>query len=178
MTTQTPNQRRVVVLDTSAFIAGYDPFASLEEKVTVPAVEAEIRRNCMVKMRFEMAVESGKVKVRSPSPQFMDAAKDSACKAGDAYKLSEADMQLLALALQLKEEGYLTQLVTDDYSIQNVAKQLGIEFSARTTYGIKRLLEWVRYCSACYKEYPADSKIKECKVCGTKLKRKPKRQSK
>ena len=54
----------------------------------------------------------------------MVAAKASASKAGDFHKLSEADMQLLSLALQLKAEGYTPKIVTDDYSIQNVAKQL------------------------------------------------------
>jgi len=36
-------------------------------------------------------------------------------------------MQLLGLAMQLKAEGYIPQVVTDDYSIQNVAKQMEIE---------------------------------------------------
>ena len=173
-----PNEqcRRVVVLDTSAFLAGYDPFGASTEQVTVPKVEEEILRNSMVKMRFQTAVESGKVKVRAPSQEFSVAAKASACKVGDSHKLSEADMQLLSLALELKEQGYTPQIVTDDYSIQNVAKQLGIEFLALATFGIKRLLEWIRYCPACHKQYPANSKFKECQICGTELKRKPRRQ--
>jgi endoribonuclease Nob1 len=168
--------RRIVVLDTSAFLAGYDPFGVAEEQVTVPKVEEEILRNSMVKMRFQTAVESGKVKVSVPTQESMVAAKASASKAGDFHKLSEADMQLLSLAQQLKAEGYSPQIVTDDYSIQNVAKQLGIEFLALATFGIKRQLEWIRYCPACHKQYPADSKVKECQICGTELKRKPKRQ--
>lgn len=176
MTTQTPNQQRVIILDTSAFVAGFDPFASADRQVTVPAVEEEIRRNSMVKIRFEAALESGKVKIQAPSPQYTAAAQATASKVGDAHKLSKADLQLLSLALQLKAEGYLPQIVTDDYSIQNVAKQADIEFSSRSTHGIKRLLEWIRYCPACHKQYPADSKIKECQICGTPLKRKPKRQ--
>jgi UPF0271 protein len=173
-----PNEqcRRIVVLDTSAFLAGYDPFAASTEQVTVPKVEEEILRNSMVKMRFQTAVESGKVKVRAPTQEFSFAAKASACKVGDSFKLSETDMQLLSLALELKEQGYTTQIVTDDYSIQNVAKQLGIEFLALATFGIKRLLEWIRYCPACHKQYPANSKFKECQICGTELKRKPRRQ--
>jgi len=172
-----PNEqcRRIVVLDTSAFLAGYDPFAASTEQVTVPKVEEEILRNSMVKMRFQTAIESAKVKVRAPTQEFSVAAKASASKVGDSFKLSEADMQLLSLALELKEQGYAPQIVTDDYSIQNVAKQLGIEFLALATFGIKRLLEWIRYCPACYKTYSADSKFKECQVCGTELKRKPKR---
>lgn len=176
MKTQTDSEsKRVIVLDTSAFLAGFDPFSLGVEQVTVPKVEEEILRNSMIKMRFETAVESGKLKVKAPTKEASDSAKETASKVGDSFKLSEADMQLLALALELKAAGYTPQIVTDDYSIQNVATQMGIGFLALATFGIKRLLEWVRYCPACHKEYPADSKVKECLVCGTELKRKPKR---
>jgi UPF0271 protein len=167
--------RKVVVLDTSAFLAGFDPFSLGEEQVTVPKVEQEIKRNSMIKTRFETAVESGRLKVKEPSEEFVTQTKAYASNVGDSFKLSQADMQLLALALQLKTQSYSPQLVTDDYSIQNVAKQMGIEFVALATFGIKRLLEWIRYCPACYHEYPADSPFKECQVCGTELKRKPRR---
>jgi UPF0271 protein len=166
--------RRIIVLDTSAFLAGYDPFTQTDEQVTAPKVEEEILRNNMIKLRFQTAVESGKVKIIAPAKDT--AAKDQAAKVGDSYKLSETDMQLLSLALELKQQGYTPQIVTDDYSIQNVAKQLGIEFCALATFGIKRQLEWVRYCPACFKQYPAETKFKECQVCGTELKRKPRRQ--
>jgi endoribonuclease Nob1 len=168
--------RRIIILDTSAFLAGYDPFAQTEMQVTTPKVEEEILRNSMNKLRFETAVESGKVKIQAPNSDAY--AKTHATKAGDTFKLSETDMQLLSLALELKEQGYTPQILTDDYSIQNVAKKLGIEFSALATFGIKRQLEWIRYCPACYKQYPADSKTRECQVCGTELKRKPRRQPK
>ncbi len=179
MTTQTDCQgKRVIVLDTSAFLAGFDPFSLSAEQVTVPKVEEEILRNSMNKMRFETAVENGKLKVKSPSQQASDSAKAYASKVGDSFKLSEADLQLLALALELKTEGYTPQIVTDDYSIQNVATQMGIGFLALATFGIKRLLEWIRYCPACHRQYPANCKTKECQVCGTELKRKPRRTAK
>lgn len=167
--------RRIIVLDTSAFLAGFDPFSVPEELVTVPKVEEEIKRNPLTVTRFRVAIESGKLKVRMPSPEFLGAAKGSASKLGDSYLLSEADMQLLALALELKAEGLTPRIVTDDYSIQNVASRLGIEFVALATFGIKRVLEWIRYCPACHKEYPADCTSKECLICGTQLKRKPRR---
>ena len=179
MNSQTDNQcRRVFVLDTSAFLAGFDPFSSCAEQVTVPKVEEEILRNSMIKMRFETAVESGKVKVKTPTQEFSNSAKTSANKVGDSFKLSEADMQLLALALELQTEGYNPQIVTDDYSIQNVATQMRIGFLALTTFGIKRLLEWIRYCPACHREYPVNFKTNECQICGTELKRKPRRTAK
>jgi endoribonuclease Nob1 len=167
--------KRVVVLDTSAFVAGFDSFSLGNEQVTVSKVEEEIRRNSMVKMRLEIAIESGKLKVKTPTKEFTTKAEEYTNKVGDTFKLSETDKQLLALALELKDTGYAPQIVTDDYSIQNVATKMGIEFQSLATLGIKRLLEWVRYCPACYKEYTADSKFKECLVCGTELKRKPKR---
>lgn len=167
---------RIIVLDTSAFVAGFDPFSSSIEQVTVPKVEEEISRNSMVKIRLETAIESGKVKVKTPTQEAVGELEASATRAGDLYKLSEADKQLLALAIELKTQGYTPQIITDDYSIQNVAKQVGIEFLALATLGIKRLLEWIRYCPACHKKYPASCKFKECQICGTELKRKPKRQ--
>jgi len=166
---------RVVVLDTSAFLSGFDPFGLSDEQVTVPKVEEEIQRNSMIKVRFNTAIESGKVKVNAPSEEFLNAAKSSASKVGDSFKLSETDMQLLALALELKSQGGTPQIVTDDYSIQNVATQLDIEFLSLATFGIKRLLEWIRYCPACYRQYPADGRFKECLICGTELRRKTKR---
>jgi UPF0271 protein len=169
-------RQRVVVLDTSAFLSGYDPFSANDEHVTVPKVEEEILRNSMIKMRFETAVESGKVKVQAPTPEAASSARMEAGRAGDVHKLSATDLQLIALALQLKNEGCSPQIVSDDYSIQNVAKHLNIDFLALATHGIKRQLEWVRYCPACFKKYPSESKFKECQVCGTELKRKPKRQ--
>jgi UPF0271 protein len=167
--------KRVVVLDTSAFVAGFDSFSLGDEQFTVPKVEEEIRRNSIVKMRLEIAIESGKLKVKTPTQEFTTKAEEDTNKVGDTFKLSETDKQLLALALELKDAGYVPQIVTDDYSIQNVATQMGIEFQSLATLGIKRLLEWVRYCPACYREYAADAKFKECLVCGTELKRKPKR---
>ena len=176
MKTQTEGPcRRVIVLDTSAFLAGYDAFSVGEEQVTVPKVEKEIRRNSMVSFRFSAAIESGKVKVKAPSEEFLNRIKTSANAVGDSFKLSGTDMELLALASELKEAGYVPQIVTDDYSIQNVATQMGIEFLALATFGIKRLLEWMRYCPACYREYSADYASEECQVCGTRLKRKPRR---
>ena len=103
MKTQADNQcKGVVVLDTSAFLAGFDPFSLNAEQVTVPKVEEEIKRNSMIKMRFETAIESGKLKVKTPTREFSNAAKTSASKVGDSYKLSETDLQLLALALRIK----------------------------------------------------------------------------
>jgi UPF0271 protein len=141
----------------------------------VPKVGDEIRTNSMAWVRFNTAVESGKIRIKMPTEEFSNKIRESASKVGDSYLLSETDMQLLALALELKASGEQPEIITDDYSIQNVAKQNGIAFYALATFGIRRLLEWIRYCPACHREYPVNSSFSSCQVCGTELKRKPKR---
>jgi len=127
----------------------------------------------MVQVRFKTAVESGKLKVRTPKKIFANRVKASAKLVGDAFFLSEADLQVLALALELKTRGYSPSIATDDYSIQNVANQMNIKFTSLATFGIRFRLQWIRYCPACHKRYPADYKHNRCEVCGTELKRKP-----
>jgi UPF0271 protein len=162
-------------LDTSAFLAGFDPFSVGEKQFTVPKVEEEIRVNSMTWLRFTTAIESGKVKVKTPSENFCSLAKESANRVGDSFFLSETDMQVLALALELRAQKCNPSIVTDDYSIQNVATKAGIDFVSLATFGISRLLEWIRYCPACHREYLPEDKSTSCLVCGTRLKRKPRR---
>ncbi|RLI12369.1 ribonuclease VapC [Candidatus Bathyarchaeota archaeon] len=160
-------------MDTSAFIAGFDPFSISEEEYTVPLVRSEITGNSMAWVRFKTAVDSGKLKVVTPKRIFMDKVKAAAKVVGDKFFLSDADLQVLALALELKTKGYSPLVATDDYSIQNVANQMKIKFASLATFGIRFRLEWVRYCPACHRRYPSDYKFETCEVCGTRLKRKP-----
>ncbi len=127
----------------------------------------------MAWVRFKTAVESGKLKVKTPQSSFVDEVKASATLVGDAFFLSEADIQVLALALELKTYGCSPLIATDDYSIQNVANQMGLEFASLATFGIRFRLQWIRYCPACNRKYPANYRSRRCDVCDTELKRKP-----
>ncbi|MEM3824219.1 MAG: hypothetical protein QXH87_04725 [Candidatus Bathyarchaeia archaeon] len=165
--------KRIIVLDASAFAAGFDPFSVSEAQYTVPLVKEEVKGSAFAKVRLKTAIEQGKIVVKKPEKQFLDSVKVSATVIGDKVFLSETDIQILALALQLKSEGYNPVIASDDYSIQNVANRMQIEFAPLATFGIRFQLEWVRYCPACYRKYQADYKLKRCAVCGTELKRKP-----
>ena len=156
-------------------MAGFDPFSVSAEQVTVLNVEEEIRTNSMTWVRFKAATESGKVLLKKPSEEARTQVEACAVQVGDSFFLSEADKQVLALALELKITVGNPSIVTDDYSIQNVAKRLGIEFTSLATLGIRRVLEWIRYCPACHREYAANRVSIECDVCGTELKRKPRK---
>ncbi|HVP41450.1 MAG TPA: hypothetical protein VMS95_05815 [Candidatus Krumholzibacteriaceae bacterium] len=163
----------MIVLDTSALIAGFDPLTVSEEQYTVPTVREELIADSLPWVRFNAAVESGKLKVKMPEEQNIRKVKESSKTVGDMLYLSEADLHVLALALELKNAGYSPSIVTDDYSIQNVAHQIGIEFIPLMTFGIRFRFYWILYCPACHHKYPADYKLKKCKICGTELKRKP-----
>jgi UPF0271 protein len=169
--------KRVIVLDTSALLAGFDPFSIREQQYTIPMVRKEIMRSSMAWIRFKTAAESGRLKIRTPNKTFLDEVKASATVIGDTFFLSDTDIQVLALALELKARGYAPLIATDDYSIQNVADQMGIEFASLATFGIRFRLQWIRYCPACQRKYPANYKSRRCKVCGTALKRKSLRKS-
>ena len=166
---------RTVVLDTSAFIAGFDPFSSKRYNVTVPNVKEEIKRDSILLLRFEVAIETGKIEVKTPFEKYKIKVENVANKMGDLHLLSETDLDVLAVALELEIEGFKPQIVTDDYSIQNVASKMKIEFIPLTTGGIHKIFEWIRYCPACYKNFVSNYKLVSCSICGTKLKRKPKR---
>jgi UPF0271 protein len=150
--------KKVYVFDTSALILYHGPL----EGLTVKEVLAEAKSS-LAKLRGSL------VRVQEPSISSLDEVSKLAKKTGDV--LSETDLKLLALALDLKKEGKVPQILTDDYSIQNLASVLGIEFSGVGEKGIKRVLKWVTFCPFCGKSFPASES--ECKFCGSPLKRKP-----
>lgn len=167
------NRLKAIVLDTSAFIAGFDPAALDDDLYSVPAVQEELADGSLSRLRFDAAAERARLKVREPSSHHLDMVKESSKEIGDMLFLSEADLQILALAMELKASGHAPTIVTDDYSIQNVAKKIGVDFTPLATYGIRYYLHWLLYCPACRKKYPSDYESERCEVCGTRLKRKP-----
>jgi len=173
----TKSSRRTIVLDTSAFIAGFDPFSVTDEVYSVPSVERELASNSLPWTRFKTAIESGKLRVKAPNREFVERVKESSKTVGDVLFLSEVDLHVLALALEMKSVGRIPLIVTDDYSIQNVADQVDVEFAPLMTFGIRFRHHWIMYCPACYRKYPPDYKNEMCTVCGTKLKRKPLRKT-
>ncbi len=131
------------VLDSSAFYAGI-PFSSNEPSYITSLVYDEIEH---IKKVFTVAV--------------IDAAK----KTGDFSSLSREDISTIALSLQLKAE-----LVTDDFAVSNVAKNLKLKVIPIMTSGIKNIITWTYYCPGCETNF---SKVTECPNCGNRLKRRP-----
>lgn len=137
----------------------------------------ELASNSLAFTRFKTAEESGKLQVRMPNKNSLHRVEEASKTVGDMLLLSKVDLQVLALALELKHAGMRALIVTDDYSIQNVADQIGVKFAPLMTFGIRYRLAWVMYCPACYRKYPPNYRSKVCAICGTKLKRKPLRKT-
>ena len=168
---------KAIVLDTSAFIAGFDPLTVPEKQYTVSEVKSELNEGSIPWIRFNAAIENGKITIMKPKDSCFQEILEASKKVGDMRYLSEADLQVLALAMELKGRGLSPLIVTDDYSIQNVANKIDVEFTSLMTFGIKFRFKWILYCPACYRKYPSDYRFKSCEVCGTELKRKPKKKS-
>ena len=70
---------------------------------------------------------------------------------------------MLALALDVNQEDEAT-IITDDYSIQNVANELKIKFNPISQDGITKSFKWTYRCSGCGKKF--NENIKTCPICG------------
>jgi UPF0271 protein len=166
---------KAIVLDTSALIMGYETAEVEAEHYTVPSVRDEIHRDDIRKLRLDSAINSGRITVRSPDPKYRGETQRVIGEMGESDALSEADAELLALGAQLKGEGWETTVVSDDYSVQNVASELGLGFKGLATQGIKRQFKWETYCPGCRRTFEEPQEDGVCPICGTDLKRRPSR---
>ena len=151
------------VLDSSAFYAGI-PFSSNEPSYITPLVYNEIDHIKKDHDAVQILIETKRLTINEPEDQFINAASNAAKKSGDFSNLSDGDMSTIALSLQLKAE-----LVTDDFAVSNVAKNLNIKVIPVMTAGIKNVVTWKYYCPGCKVNF---SKVTKCPRCGNKLKRK------
>lgn len=151
------------ILDASAFYAGV-PFGSSEECYTTTSVFDEIKHIKKSQEALETLMETNRLKIRVPDEEFIKQAAESAKKTGDYQQLSKQDISILALAIQLDGE-----IISDDFAISNVAKNLGLKISPVMTQGISDVGKWIHYCPGCSSSHKSG---RECPSCGTPLKRK------
>lgn len=124
------------------------------------------------KLAAQVSISSGKIRIEDPDRASIEEVRKAARETGDISSLSETDIHVLALAHNLKSRA-TPIIVTDDYSIQNVARELGIRYQKVIQWGIKTKLIWQLYCPSCYERYDPDYDSRVCEVCGALLKRKP-----
>ncbi|MEK6851738.1 MAG: hypothetical protein AABY30_04280 [Candidatus Thermoplasmatota archaeon] len=146
------------VLDTSALMSGR-PFEG--ELFTTEDVLRELHRQEAMTPQLE-AFLALKVRIVSPSRESVAAMRARAEGTGDVHRLSPTDLRLVAVASELD-----ATLVTDDYSIQNLAEEVGLLYESVLVPGITERVVWRYRCTGCGRR--SEEWRDPCPVCGAKV---------
>ncbi|HIP63237.1 MAG TPA: NOB1 family endonuclease [Archaeoglobus profundus] len=131
-----------------------------ERMITVPEVIDEIKDE-----HSKLYLSLLNIKVEEPSRDSIEKVIKIAKKTGDIHKLSNTDIKLLAKTLDEMKKGNEAVLVTDDYSIQNVAKLLGIKIENIIQPKISKVFKWIKVCKGCGRKVNEEV----CPICGSEV---------
>ena len=162
----TKKKTKIYILDTSAILSG-KPIDFDAEILTTTGVTKEIGPGGKDYFLFQVLLEK-KLSIHSPSKDSIKKVNTTSLVTGDSNRLSEVDKELLALALDVKKEGKKPVIITDDYSIQNTANTLKIEYIGINQQEITRKFKWIYRCRGCGKKFKENIQI--CPICGDKTK--------
>lgn len=154
------------VLDASAFINGFK--ITENNNYTVPEITAELK-DFESRLTFDMAIDEGKLNVQDVPSPYVNSVNEIISESGDILRLSIPDKKLISLAYMLVEKGFNVKVISDDYTIQNTLKIMGIPFSGIITDGIKEIYNWKKVCQGCKKEFDEDYPFDDCEICGSKI---------
>ncbi|MCL4314123.1 MAG: ribonuclease VapC [Candidatus Thermoplasmatota archaeon] len=146
------------VLDTAALLHGGIDLTS-GKFVTTPSVIGEVRKGRLADRISDL---KDFIDIREPTAGSIDRVREASKMSGNLQDLSGTDIDVVALALDVGGT-----VVTDDYSVQNVALSLSLKFMPCKEKGISGHITWVRRCSGCgaYVDSPL------CPVCGHPVRR-------
>ncbi|MFA5943047.1 MAG: nucleotide-binding protein [Candidatus Thermoplasmatota archaeon] len=157
-----------LVLDTSLLLGGKDPPRGPRWATTSEAA-AEVSPGGRDARRFEDWQSIG-LEVRDPGPEARSRVEAAGVTAGNLARLSAADRSLLALTLEL---GAQATLVTDDYTLLDLAARLGVRTQTVNQHGIRASLDFRPRCTGCGRWFEAMPKTEDCPVCGSPVKPRP-----
>ena len=159
-------KEKIFIIDASAVLSGKPINLEDAKMVTTPGVSNEFQPGGRDYQAFQFLIEKG-LTIISPSKESIIKINGTSKETGDIERLSDADKELLALSLELSKKNEAI-LITDDYSIQNVANSLDIKFESISQRGIKKRFKWSCRCQGCGKKFKENIKI--CPICGSKTK--------
>ena len=151
------------ILDASAFYAGV-PFQTSKIHFTTTLVYQEIQHIKKNQEVLSTLIETNRLQIIEPEKSHIKEATKAAKKSGDLPQLSAEDISIIALGIKTKGE-----IISDDFAVSNVAKNIGLKISPIMTKGIRDVGKWIHYCPGCK---IIQKEKKECPNCGTALKRK------
>ncbi|MBE6487014.1 MAG: ribonuclease VapC [Methanosphaera stadtmanae] len=160
---------KVYILDASGLINGFYSKDSLNLMTSSTVNEI---KDINTEILLNNCIDEGFIKIEDVDYSNDDEIKEVLLDSGDFTRLSETDKDIVALALKHKHHGDDVITVTDDYSMQNTLKLLDLKFKSVRTKGIKKTIQWKKICKGCRKEYPSDTLLEECDICGSPIIRK------
>lgn len=158
-----------IILDTGALLAKYYRLLP-RHRVDIYTCSSNIEEVVDAENRqaLEEALDLGIVKVVKPDRKFVEEALSRAREAGFLAKLSRTDIDVLALALQLRQKPGDVIVITDDYDLQNMLYILGLSFKPLRTRGIRFAVRFKSYCPTCgfVPSHPSET---ACPLCNSKI---------
>ncbi len=158
----------MAVLDTSALLNW--PIERCRGQIVSMLQQDELAR---VDEQRWLLIEGLEMDWRTASDDQRQLVHEVASKTGDLPRLSDVDIDLIALAIANE-----TKLITDDYRMKNVAREAGIEVEGIMTTGGKKQWKWLLRCIGCRRteEVSSDAHrskkddVKLCDRCGSPMK--------
>ena len=156
------------VLDTAALL--HWPVERCRGGIVAFSQQEELLR---VDEQRSMLMESASLNWQVPLEVALQRAREIASETGDLPRLSEVDLDVLALAIDQN-----LPLITDDYRMKNVARKAGIPVEGVLTKGGKKQWKWILRCIGCRAEEDVPLNAKQskkddaqlCDRCGSPMK--------
>ncbi len=162
---------RVYVLDAGVLFTTWTTKMDNAVLLTTSSIMAEVR-NKPSQLRAETLLTLDRLRVVNPESAYLERVSRTATQSGDSSVLSAADIELISLALMLRDEGDDVTLVSSDFSVLNTSSHLGIKYiDPSGKFGKK--ITWLLRCPACHYRSETPTRDSECPVCGTTMRRTP-----
>ena len=164
-------KKRILVIDSPAFINLKIPLQPLGNTVyvTTPGVLNELKDR-MSELHASVALMQRVIKVESPSESSLKEIKKVLRILGE--DISRTDISVVALALDYKKRGENVAILTDDYSLANVANYMDLKVKLLTKKEFKSVIKWRYQCPSCKRYF---KEKKRCPFCDVELIRKGRR---
>lgn len=159
-------ESKILVLDATAFIRmDFPQLQTMNNTVffTTQSVASELK-DSRSRMNLDILKYSNRLKFSSPRNKLIKELEKRIQLVDPQTTLSHVDIEVLALAHQLKGV-----LVSNDLSLQNVALHLNIPVKVISGKKISQLRKWLLKCKNCGNK--TEEAVEICPTCGGILKR-------
>ena len=159
-------KQQVFIIDTSAILSGKPLNIPQGILLTTPGVSEELTPGGRDYRTFQLLMEKG-LQIHAPTKASLHLVRARAKETGDDRRLSTADVEILGLALDYKgNPDCEVTILSDDYSIQNVALLLNLRFQGFSQKEITQRYQWISHCPGCKRRF--QEPVDVCPICGTK----------